>query len=156
MFEMNFAAQIEQMENFKKEIHSKLYDNNCSINTRFQHINESLIEKFEDYDRTIANFQDNILGENTKFTEYLSEQVDAQHKNTKKLMDYMNSDMTILKEKSNNIELMIKSARNEFFTNLSEVEEFFTKKYEYIFRTLHSNSSIGGGYGSSQPAYSPN
>lgn len=38
---------------------------------------------------------------------------------------------------------MAKSIRNEFFSNLSEVEEFFTKKYEYIFRTINSNSNSG-------------
>lgn len=140
---MNFSAQIEQIESFKKDIHTKLYDNSLSTNNKLQMINESLIEKFEDYDKIISRFQDNILLENSKFTEYISEQVEVSHSNTKKLLDYMNSDMNILKEKTSNVEIMIKTARNEFFNNINELEEFFTKKYEYIFRTIHSSSAEG-------------
>ena len=102
---MNFSAQIEQIESFKKDIHTKLYDNSLSTNNKLQMINESLIEKFEDYDKIISRFQDNILLENSKFTDYISEQVEVSHSNTKKLLDYMNSDMNILKEKTSNVEI---------------------------------------------------
>lgn len=99
MNQNNIGSQIEQIEIFKRDIHSMIYDNNLSVNNRFQLINESLIEKFEDYDKIIGKFQDNILLENTKFTEYISEQVEKQQGNSKKLIDYLNSDVCLLKEK---------------------------------------------------------
>ena len=37
-----------------------------------------------------------------------------------------------------NIEEIIKNLRNEFFSNLNEVEEFLTKKYENLFRTINA------------------
>lgn len=76
-----------------------IYDNNLSLNSRLQLINEGLIEKFEDYDRIIAKFQDNILLENSKFTDFISEQMNKQSNNTKKIIDYTNSDVSLLKEK---------------------------------------------------------
>jgi hypothetical protein len=99
LMDNNMNNQIEQIENTKKEIYAQLYDNNISHTNKFQLINESLIEKFEDYDKIISRFQENILKENSKFTEYIVEQVEGHQKNNKKLFDYFSSEMMISKEK---------------------------------------------------------
>ncbi len=138
---MNLNTQIEQIEIIKKDIHSKVYDHNLATNNKFQMINECLIEKFEDYDKIINRFQESILFENTKFTDYISDQLETSHINTKKLLEYMNSDLALLKDKTSNLDSMVKTSRNEFFNNLNEIEEFFSKKYEYLFRTIHNTNS---------------
>lgn len=109
---------------------------NC-INSRFQQINEIIAERFEDYDRAVDKFQSDIFNENTNFTDYLFEQMDLQHKNTMRLIDLMNADMTILKEKSQNFDLTIKTIRNDLQSSLLGIEEFYNKKYEHIFKSVH-------------------
>ena len=46
-------SQNDQLANCKKDIYSQVYDSNLSINTKFQMINESLVEKFDEIDRMI-------------------------------------------------------------------------------------------------------
>lgn len=36
---------------------------------------------------------------------------------------------------------MIKTLRNEVFNNLNEIDEFFSKKYEYIFKIVNTTNT---------------
>ena len=80
-----------------------MFDNNQSQTSKFQLMNESLIEKFEDYDKIISRFQENLLKENGKFTDYVIDQLEGHHKNNKKLFDYMTNEILVTKEKVNYI-----------------------------------------------------
>lgn len=99
LMDVNTNSQLEQIENTKKEIYAQLYDNNLSHTNKFQLMNESLVEKFEDYDKLISKFQENILNENSKFTDYIADQLENHQKNNKKIFDYMSNEMMIVKEK---------------------------------------------------------
>ncbi len=57
----------------------------------------------------------------------------------KKLTEFMSEDIDLLKKKSENLEDIVRNIRTEFFNNLNDVEQFFTKKFESLFRTLDSN-----------------
>jgi len=102
MMDVNLGNQLEQIENTKKEIFAQLFDNNQAQSNKFQLVNESLIEKFEDYDKIISRFQENLLRENSKFTEYMSDQVEGHQKNNKRLFDYMTTEVLTCKEKVSN------------------------------------------------------
>ena len=99
LFDTSISNQLDQIEIAKKEIFAQMYDNNVSHSNKFQLMNESLIEKFEDYDKIISRFQENLLKENSNFTEYISEQIESHQRNNKKLFEYISSDLQFTKDK---------------------------------------------------------
>ena len=88
--------------------------------------------------KEIDNFENHVLTEQQKFTEYMEGSFDKQNENMKKLFDYTNQDLDIVKGKVETLEENMNSIKNRFFANLNEAEEFLTKKYEGLFRMISS------------------
>lgn len=133
-------CQFEQIEIQKREIFSQIYDINLGFNSRLSKFNEEIVGSISENQIRTIKFEENLLQENSKFAEFLTSQISYSENNIKKIIDYINSDMIIIKDKLFNNENMIKTIRNEFFKNISEVEEYFTKKYEYLFKNIHFNT----------------
>jgi hypothetical protein len=135
-FESTFTLQNDNFVNIKKDIYAQIYDMNLNANNKFQKINEQLFEKLENNQKVWNNFKDAVIMENDKFTVYMTDQMEQNYKNMKKLIEYSNEDLDLLKSKCTSIEDIIKNMRTEFFHNLNEVEEFLIKKYEALFRSI--------------------
>src|SRR5690606_20135324 len=92
LFEQSFTMHNESFVNIKKDIYSQIYDSNLNINNKFQMMNETVFEKIDGYDKSISMFQNSLIGENEKFTSFITEQFDQHQKNLKKIMDFVNED----------------------------------------------------------------
>ncbi len=103
LFEQTFNLQNDNFANIKKDIYAQIYDSNLNINNKFQLMNDNLFEKLEGYDKRIETFQNSILDENERFTSYLTSQIEQHQKNLKKLNDFTNDDLELLKNKVNNL-----------------------------------------------------
>ena len=55
----------------------------------------------------------------------------------KKLFDYANEDIEILKGKIENLDDSIKKLRIEVFKGINQTEEFLEKKYDSIYRIIN-------------------
>lgn len=99
LLENNIRREMDEIQNTKNEIYTNFHEHSSGVTRKFQMINESLMEKFEDYDGIISKFQDNLIRENSKFTKFISDQLETHQKNNKALYDFLNSDIVMLKEK---------------------------------------------------------
>lgn len=103
LMENNIRREMEEIHNTKNDIYSSFHEHSGGVTKKFQLINESLMEKFDDYDGIISKFQDNLIRENSKFTKFISDQLEIHQKNNKALYDFINSDIITLKEKVRSI-----------------------------------------------------
>lgn len=101
-FEQTFNSQNDTFTNIKKDIYSQIYDANLNINNKFQSMNESFFEKQENFEKMFTTFQNSLIDENEKFTVFITEQLDQHNKNIKRIIDVMNEDLDLIKNKVSN------------------------------------------------------
>jgi len=137
-FEQSLTIETDKLLSAKKDINSQLYDFNLNMCSKFDAINENVLDKFEGLEKNFKNFKIALIDENEKFAGYMMEQHDSSQNNLNKLLEYNNEEVKLLAEKVNNLEDLLKNIRNEFYNNLSELESYTNKKYEAIFKNVNS------------------
>lgn len=135
-FEANANVHNENFLTVKTDIYNQLHDNQKQATIQFQKLIDDLnLQSTQNLDE-LNLFRTKILQDNEKFSSFVSNQLNSNNSNMKRLLDYSNEDIELIKTKCTNTEEMVMKVRGEFFHNLNEVEEFLIKKYESIFREL--------------------
>jgi hypothetical protein len=62
-------------------------------------MNEDALDKLDNFEKLNHTFQNSLIIENDKFTSYIADQMEAHQKNVKKLVDFTNEDLDLIKNK---------------------------------------------------------
>jgi len=138
-FEQTLTIETDKLLSAKKDVYSQLYDFNLNMSNKFDAINENVLDKFENLEKSFKHFRLALIDENEKFSHFLMEQHENSQNNVKKLLEFNNEEVKLLTEKTNNLEDLLKNIRNEFYNNLNELENYTNKKYETLFKNHSSN-----------------
>lgn len=140
-YETSIKTQTETFNDVKEEIYGHIDILDSKLHSKLKEMNDLIYKQSTLQCKEIDNFENHILTEQQKFTEYMEGSFDKQNENMKKLFDYTNQDLDIVKGKVDNLEENLSNIKNQFFANLNEAEEFLTKKYEGLFRMI-SNQGL--------------
>lgn len=136
-YEEIYDNQNEIFSQIKKDVYNQINNMNLNSGNNLKQIGDGLIEKMGGYHKEIDNFEEHMLDEHKKFIEYIETHWDEQNAANRKLYDYLNKDVEILKNKNETIESLMKKLRADVFKALNDSEEFLEKKYESIFRLMN-------------------
>jgi len=143
-FEIKFQDQADMFNSIKKDLFAEIYDYNQKSNNKFQMVNETIVEKLDKYDVSFTNFQNILVNEHEKFSQFICEQIDMHNSNLKKSIEYNVEDIKMINEnfseKIYKLEEVIRNLRTDVFNNLNEAEEFLTKKYDNLLRNYNDLS----------------
>ena len=137
-YEASLKTQTETFNDVKEEIYGHIDILDSKLHSKLKEMNDLIFKQSTLQCKEIDNFENHVLTEQQKFTEYMEGSFDKQNENMKKLFDYTNQDLDIVKGKVETLEENMNSIKNRFFANLNEAEEFLTKKYEGLFRMISS------------------
>lgn len=134
-----FQNHTNNFEIIKNDVFTQFKEMNSNLATKIKSLNDSSNTQFESHNKEIDNFEKHILNEHEKFISFIQNHLDEQNVNMKKLFDYVNDDIDILKGKNDSMENLIKKLRADVFKSINETEDFLQKKYESIFRIVNKN-----------------
>lgn len=132
-----FQNHISDLANIKNDVYNQMKEINVFLNEKFKEINKESKLTIEGHKKEIDNFEKHMLSEYDKFIAFIQKHLEEQDSNMKKLFDYANDDITLLKSKGETYEGLIKKLRADVFKSINETEEFLEKKYESIFRLVN-------------------
>lgn len=98
-YEQSYNIQNDTFMNIKKDLYNQIYDSNLNFNNKFQLMNETVLDKLEHFEKLNLTFQNSIVIENDRFSSFIADQMETHHKNVKKLVDFTNEDLGLIKTK---------------------------------------------------------
>ena len=111
---------VKQVLNDKlNEYEKELNDLKNKFNSENEEFKIKIEEKQDNFINLIQNEKDGYLDEVKKVQKYILEQFELIQKDNQKLNDNINS------------------MKNTFFHNLNEIEQYFNKKYQAIYKTIN-------------------
>lgn len=135
-----FINHTNNFEVIKKELYDQITAMSTNLNQKVKGMNESINNQLANQTKEIDHFEHHMLNEHDKFINFIQSHLDEQNLNMKKLFDFSNEDIDILKTKSDSLENALKKLRGDLFKSINESEDFLTKKYESIFRIVNKCS----------------
>ena len=132
-----FRSHTNNFELIKNDFFNQFKDMNNIIKNNNKEMNDNVENKINICNKEIENFENHILSENDKFVKYIQNHIDEQNSSLKRLFDYANEDIELLKGKIMNLDDSIKKLRTEVFKGINETEEFLEKKYDSIYRIVN-------------------
>lgn len=134
-----FQNHNNNFEIIKNDVFTQFKEMNSNLALKMKSFNDASSTQFESHSKEIDNFEKHILNEHDKFITFIQTHLDEQSVNIKKLFEYVNDDIDILKGKNTTMENLIKKLRTDVFKSINETEDFLQKKYESIFRIVSKN-----------------
>lgn len=128
----NFQILKNDMNNKFKEINSNILLKMKSISDDSK---ENMIKQNEEFD----HFEKHFIGEYEKFVSYIQSLFDKQNENIKKIMNFTNSDIDMIREKNLALEHSMNQLKTELLKNVNQIEEFLSKKYDSLYRIINKN-----------------
>lgn len=128
----NFQILKNDMTNTFKEINSNVLLKIKSISDGSK---ENMIKQNEEFD----HFEKHFIGEYEKFVSYIQSLFDKQNENVKKIMNFTNADIDMLREKNLALEHSMNQLKTELLKNVNQIEEFLSKKYDSLYRIINKN-----------------
>ena len=132
-----YNKNIDEFQNLKNELNK----NSSSLN---QYVKENLITfncSLNDIGNNLMNgekdFQSDLIDKNEKFIEYVEGKVNEFFRNTQNLQENLMNQFNDLKKNNDNLNNGLKETKNTFFHNLNEIEQYFSKKYNSLYRILN-------------------
>ena len=132
-----FRNQINNYELMKNEIDNELKEMNNNIKKNNKEIIENNKNKIDNYNKEIEHFENHIFNEHDKFVKFIQNYCNEQNSSMKKLFDYTNEDIDILKSKTENLENSLNKLRTDIFKGINETEEFLEKKYDSLLQVVN-------------------
>ena len=128
----NFQILKNDMTNRFKEINSNVLMKIKSISDGSK---ENMIKQNEEFE----HFEKHFIGEYEKFVSYIQSLFDKQNENVKKIMNFTNADIDMLREKNLALEHSMNQLKTELLKNVNQIEEFLSKKYDSLYRIINKN-----------------
>lgn len=128
----NFQILKNDMTNKFKEINSNVLLKIKSISDGSK---ENMIKQNEEFN----HFEKHFIGEYEKFVSYIQSLFDKQNENVKKIMNFTNADIDMLRQKNLTLEHSMNQLKTELLKNVNQIEEFLSKKYDSLYRIINKN-----------------
>ena len=132
-----FTNHTSDLEGIKNEIFNQFKEMNTTLTNKMKNFGDNTTNQIECNNKEIDHFEKHIISEHEKFINFIQNHLDEQNGNIRKLFDYVNDDIDMLKSKGDTMESLMKKLRADVFNSINETEEFLQKKYESIFRIVN-------------------
>ena len=132
-----FTNHTSDLEGIKNEIFNQFKEMNTTLTSKMKNFGDNTTNQIECNNKEIDHFEKHIINEHEKFINFIQNHLDEQNGNIRKLFDYVNDDIDMLKSKGDTMESLMKKLRADVFNSINETEEFLQKKYESIFRIVN-------------------
>ena len=132
-----FTNHTSDLEGIKNEIFNQFKEMNTTLTSKMKNFGDNTTNQIECNNKEIDHFEKHIISEHEKFINFIQNHLDEQNGNIRKLFDYVNDDIDMLKSKGDTMESLMKKLRADVFNSINETEEFLQKKYESIFRIVN-------------------
>ena len=132
-----FTNHTNDLEGIKNEIFNQFKEMNTTLTNKMKNFGDNTTNQIECNNKEIDHFEKHIISEHEKFINFIQNHLDEQNGNIRKLFDYVNDDIDMLKSKGDTMESLMKKLRADVFNSINETEEFLQKKYESIFRIVN-------------------
>lgn len=134
-FENVFNRLNESFSEIKSDLSTQLDKINKNYTSKNEKMINDLLITIRESKSQMEQSNNNIVRENQKFIEYNLTQFNSLNINIKKLFEYSNDDIMLLKKKSESLESLIKTLRAEVFGYVNQIESSFTQRLNSIFNT---------------------
>lgn len=128
-FENVFIRFNESFIEMKSSISTQIEAMNKNYSSKNERMVEELMTKLKESKNEMEQRNMNIIKENQKFIEYNNSQFQSFNSNMKKLFDYSNDDIEILKKKSEGLDGIIKTLRFELLNHIDQLELSFHQRF---------------------------
>lgn len=124
----------KSFENLNKEMLNKIQnqiDNNYSdLSEKMRSLKESLINQLNSQSNEIDKFESHLLNEFTQFTTIVKGAVDEGMTKNKSAYDYTTSDVELLRNKNEYLELALNKLRTDVYDSIKQTETFMMNKID--------------------------
>lgn len=125
-----FNADLKKLH---QNVLSDKEKNNIKISEIDEELNLFITEKSQEWE----NFENHLLGEYQKFINFIQNKTEEYYEGMKKLVDYNEEDVNLIKEKMNVFQDSNNKLRIDIFKGLNEAQDFFEKKYNSILALIN-------------------
>ena len=119
-----FTNHTSDLEGIKNEIFNQFKEMNTTLTNKMKNFGDNTTNQIECNNKEIDHFEKHIISEHEKFINFIQNHLDEQNGNIRKLFDYVNDDIDMLKSKGDTMESLMKKLRADVFNSINETEEF--------------------------------
>ena len=140
--------KIEEYTDYFTNTKSDIIKMENDLNEDYAILKQVLNDKLNEYEKNMENFNNKINLENTEYKFKLEEKQDKSIKDFQiEKIEYLNEarkvqnnileQYEIMKKEYQNMNDNINEIKNSFFHNLNEIEQYFNKKYQTLYRAIN-------------------
>ena len=140
--------KIEEYTDYFTNTKSDIIKMENDLNEDYAILKQVLNDKLNEYEKNLENFNNKINLENTEYKFKLEEKQDKSIKDFQiEKIEYLNEarkvqnnileQYEIMKKEYQNMNDNINEIKNSFFHNLNEIEQYFNKKYQTLYRAIN-------------------
>ena len=140
--------KLEEYTDYFTNTKSDIIKMENDLNEDYAILKQVLNDKLNEYEKNLENFNNKINLENTEYKFKLEEKQDKSIKDFQiEKIEYLNEarkvqnnileQYEILKKEYQNMNDNINEIKNSFFHNLNEIEQYFNKKYQTLYRAIN-------------------
>ena len=157
----NYQTTILLKETQKKMDEYTDYFNNTKIelnkfendlNNEYSLLKEVISEKIDEFDKNIKEFKNKLNIENDefkksiedkqeKFINYIQSENNSYMHDAKKVQNSIEEQCSFIKKENIELNKNINEMKNSFFHNLNEIEQYFNRKYQSLFKAINLKES---------------
>ncbi len=141
-FENDIIEQNKKYTSIKEDLISHITVQDNKITNKLIELNDIIQEFNVNQCNEINNFEKHILNEEDKFNQFIQDKINHENETFKKLFSYNDDKINEIKSKCDHLENNCDILKNQVLNNLSEIEEFFTKKYDSLFKIISTQNSL--------------
>ena len=141
-FENDIIEQNKKYTSIKEDLISHITVQDNKITTKLIELNDIIQDFNINQCNEINNFEKHILNEEDKFNQFIQDKINHENETFKKLFSYNDDKINEIKSKCDHLENNCDILKNQVLNNLSEIEEFFTKKYDSLFKIISTQNSL--------------
>ena len=140
--------KLEEYTDYFTNTKSDIIKMENDLNEDYAILKQVLNDKLNEYEKNLENFNNKINLENTEYKFKLEEKQDKSIKDFQiEKIEYLNEarkvqnnileQYEIMKKEYQNMNDNINEIKNSFFHNLNEIEQYFNKKYQTLYRSIN-------------------
>ena len=99
-----FTNHTSDLEGIKNDIFNQFKEMNATVAAKIKNFVDNTTNQIESNNKEIDHFEKHVIGEHEKFINFIQNHLDEQNGNIRKLFDYVNDDIDMLKSKGDTIE----------------------------------------------------
>ena len=141
-FENDIIEQNKKYTLIKEDLISHITVQDNKITTKLIELNDIIQDFNINQCNEINNFEKHILNEEDKFNQFIQDKINHENEIFKKLFSYNDDKINEIKSKCDHLENNCDILKNQVLNNLNEIEEFFTKKYDSLFKIISTQNSL--------------